>query len=61
MRHVIRACYPSHRSRMMRNLVHKDRQAERMIEKKYSISYIAEKTSRDVEWLEITKEVMEDD
>lgn len=60
MRHVIRACYPSYRSRTLRKVIHKDRQIERMIEKGYPLDYIAEKTGEDMDYLEIVKEVIRD-
>ena len=56
MRHTIRSCYSSYRSRMLRTVRHKDRQAERMIARSYPLDYIAEKTGKDIDWLEITKE-----
>ena len=61
MRHVIRLCYPSYRSRMLRKVIHKDRQIERMIEKGYPLDYIAGKTGKSIEYLEIVKEVMKDE
>ena len=61
MRHVIRACYPSYRSRMLRKVVHRDRRAERMIEKKYPLGHIAKKTGIGIEWLEITKKIYDED
>ena len=61
MRHVIRACYPSYRSRMLQKVIHKDRQIERMIEKGYLLDYVAEKTGEDIEYLEIVKEVIRDE
>lgn len=56
MRHTIRSCYPSYRSRMLRTVRHKDRQAERMIKRGYPLNRIAEKTGKDIDWLEIAKE-----
>lgn len=61
MRHVTRVCYPSYRSRMLRKVIHKDRQIERMIEKGYPLDYVAEKTGMNMEYLEIVKEVMKDE
>ena len=61
MRHVIRVCYPSYRSRMLRKVRHKDRQVERMIERGYPLDYIVEKTGEDMDYLEIVKEVIKNE
>ena len=61
MRHVIRVCYPSYRSRMLRKVIHKDRQIERMIEKGYPLDYISEKTGKSIDYLEIVREVIKDE
>jgi len=53
MRLRIFYCYPSFHSRKIR---HSDRQAERMIARRYSFIDISKKTGKDIEWLEITKE-----
>ena len=61
MRHVIRVCYPSYRSRMLRKVRHKDRQIERMIKRGYPLGFIAEKTGEDIEYIEIVKEVIKNE
>ena len=61
MRHVLRACYPSYRSRMLRKVIHKDRQVERMIGRGYLLDYIAERTGEDIDYLEIVREVIKDE
>ena len=61
MRHVIRVCYPSYRSRMLRKVIHRDRQIERMIEKGYPVDYIAGRIGKDIDYLEIVKEVIKDE
>lgn len=61
MRHVIRVCYPSYRSRMLRKVRHKDRKAERMIKRGYLLAHIAQKTGESMEYIEIVKEVIRDE
>lgn len=61
MRHTIRVCYPSYRSRMLRKVRHKDRQVERMIKRGYPLGFIAEKTGEGIDYLEIVKEVIKDE
>ena len=61
MRHVIRVCYPSYRSRMLRKVIHKDRQIERMIKRGYSLDYVAGRTGKGIDYLEIVKEVIKDE
>jgi hypothetical protein len=39
--------------RRSKRVRHKDRQAERMIKKNYSIEYIAKKTGKPRDWLEL--------
>ena len=61
MRHVIRVCYPSYRSRMLRKVRHNDRQVERRIKRGYPLGHIAQKTGEGMEYIEIVKEVIRDE
>ena len=58
---MIRDCYPSYRSRMERKVIHKDREAERMIKRRHLLSRIAKKTGRNIDWLQLVKELCDDE
>lgn len=58
MRYVIRACYPSRHSR--EKIRYKDRQAERMMDKRYSFAYITDRTGKDAYWLELVEELRDE-